>query len=135
MADTLCCRFYSLNISVFQLRSIAMNKAVFLDLEETIIESWHDPLLCNVDKIREILRNEETEDIHIFSFVISGNRDKEIFKERLKPFIEEVLGVRILTWPSVEEIRQEVLSFNNVVFDPLELITVWGKLRAFHDFY
>jgi hypothetical protein len=74
---------------------------IYLDLEETIIQSWHDPLLINVEKLRSWLHDHNAKKIHIFSFAIYNDRDSKLFEDSYKPMIERALQVEILTFPSI----------------------------------
>jgi hypothetical protein len=76
---------------------------IFLDLEETIINSWQDQLLVNTQKVKDWLREIGATEVDIFSFAIYNERDQEIFVRQMKPFLERVLEVKINTWPSVIE--------------------------------
>lgn len=111
-----------------------MNKMMFLDLEETIIRSWHNPTLCNVDYLRYLLNIEKVTEVHIFSFAIWNQADKDHFSQQLKPHIEQALGVRIRSWVSVSEINKVIRQFTSTVLEDWELADVWGKLRAFQDY-
>ena len=112
-----------------------MKKIVFLDLEETIIKSWHDPVLINVEKIRSFLKEHNTTKIHIFSFAIDNGMDKLKFNHSgLKKEIEDRLDVEIVATPSVQEIMKVCVSHTGNVFEMYEFKALWGKMRAFHDF-
>lgn len=111
-----------------------MKKMMFLDLEETIIRSWQNPTLCNIDYMRYLLANEKVEEVHIFSFAIWNQADKDVFSQRLKPHLEEALGVRIRSWVSVPEVNKVLKQFTGIVMEDWEMINVWGKMRAFQDY-
>ncbi len=111
-----------------------MNKIMFLDLEETLVKSWHDPVFCNTDLIKEILAVEEIKKVHMFSFAINDDSDKKIFEERFKKPLEKHFDIDIMSWMSIDEIMKEVFQFNGIAFEKFEFTTMWGKLKAFHDF-
>lgn len=111
-----------------------MKKLLFIDLEETIIRSWHDPTLCNVEFVKNIIREEKVEEIHIFSFAIFNQKDMDYFESNLKPFLETVLGVKILSWMSISELNKVIRRFTSVVLEDWELTDVWGKFRCFQDY-
>lgn len=111
-----------------------MRKVFFLDLEETIIISWSNTTLCNLELIKSIIKQEQVKFIGIFSFAIDNDKDKERFEKVLKPFLEAQLNVEIISWPSVEEIMKDVFKFNRTHFEKFEFTSIWGKLRAFQDF-
>jgi hypothetical protein len=111
-----------------------MNKILFLDLEETIIHSWYDPTLCNVDFVKKIIDTEKADEVHIFSYAISNQFDKDHFATNLKPFLESVLNVKIRSWMSIRDLNKILRKFSSVAVDDSELIDLWGKLRGFQDY-
>jgi len=111
-----------------------MDKILFLDLEETVIQSWDNPIFCNTDFILDILKQEQVKQVHIFSFAIYNDRDKKIFENTMKSGLEQHLGVEILSWVSIKELIEKIFNHTNTLFDENELITLWGKVRSFHDF-
>ena len=110
-----------------------MKKIFYFDLEETIIESWHDPLLCNVGKVRDFIAKNNIEQIHIFSAAIWNDVDKHTFEKSLKIFLEGVFNIEILSWPSMEDVWKET-QWKTVKFDNvMEMIAMIGKKRMFED--
>lgn len=110
-----------------------METRVFLDLEETIIHSWDDPRLMNVDKIRSFLEEKQVSEIQIFSFAISHDKDLEIFNLHMKEVIERVLNVKITKVFTVEEVCLIIRKNFGAFWDPFEIPLVWGKQKAFID--
>lgn len=107
---------------------------IFLDLEETIIESWSNPLLMNVGKIGNFVHTSGVQEVGIFSFAIWNEQDKIDFEERhIKQAIEMALGVPINEILTVPDIANEVFWKTGVRMDISEFITIWGKQRAFID--
>ena len=110
---------------------------LFFDLEETLIKSWQDPLLCNIARcqgVKEQLEAFDSVSFHVFSFAISNDADKQIFFNEIQPTLEKVLNISFGLVPSVEEITKEVIRFTKTRFEPWELPSVWGKPRSFSDF-
>lgn len=111
---------------------------VFLDLEETIIHSFSNPLLCNVQKIRKYLRKHSIKEIHIFSFAIYNIADQATFEREMKPAIEEALGVTVLSWPSVRDMLKADYELTGVYFDGgtevHDYITIRGKPQGFINY-
>ena len=107
---------------------------IFLDLEETVIESWDNPLLINIQKVKAFLKQREVTQISIFSFAIHNQKDKDDFNRHLKGKLQDVLGVIIEPIESLEDfckiIRQ---GRGGAVWEPFELGLVWGKFRSFVD--
>jgi len=70
---------------------------VFLDLEETVIESWNNPdwLSLKVDIIREVInvlkRENTTVQLGLMSWAVFDDADKETFNRRFRGHIEDAL--------------------------------------------
>lgn len=73
-----------------------MDKIFYFDLEETVIESWTDPILVNKATIERFIEENGIKDVHIFSAAIWNDRDKQIFERDLKSWIERVFSINIL---------------------------------------
>lgn len=112
-----------------------MNKKVlFLDLEETVIKSWDNPELINVDKIKNFIKKISPDEINILSVAIWCNSDVEIFMERYKGVIEKALAIRMnKVYAMSDFIKQS--SWGNCSFESrMESMMVVGKFRIFEDF-
>ena len=109
------------------------SKVFFFDLEETVIECWSNPILCNKDKIISFIQQNNVEEVHIFSAAIWDDRDKSIFEKTLKSWLEDTFNIKILSWPSMTEVWKEtqwkICKFENVQ----EIIAMIGKKRMFED--
>jgi hypothetical protein len=107
---------------------------VWLDLEQTVISIWHDPVLINVEKIKAWLDNRDIKTINIFSFAVWNQADRDQFNAGMRDMIEQALGRRIDTVPTCEEIKRAVFDSKGTVFDLSEFISIWQKEKAFHDY-
>jgi hypothetical protein len=111
-----------------------MNTKIFLDLELTIVESWTDPTLVNVDKIRATLEKFGVTEVGIFSFAIWDDGDvSDFYKRKLNTLIETALGVKISQILTIPEIAKVVFWKTGLMMDVPEFISTWGKPRAFID--
>lgn len=112
-----------------------MTKKVFLDLEETIITCWDDPVLMNVQRLRDLLERLSVKEVDIFSFAVWTDVDVMKFNTDMRMMIETALNVQVRkTWP-VSEIKQVVChKMGGAVFSTSEFCALWGKVRAFPDF-
>lgn len=110
---------------------------VFLDLEETIIQSWYNPTLVNVSSIRTALRDVfDIESVGIFSFAIGNNTDREKFISQFMPMIENALEVRVDLDRIVtcDEMMKNSRELHGCVFESwADYINVVGKGGAFID--
>lgn len=111
-----------------------MNKLVYLDLEETVIRSMSNPILCNIDWIKQLLSKEQVTEVHIFSFALLNRFDQDVFAVNIKAGLEKVLGVRIRSCPSIQQINKVIRSFTGFVVEDWEFTNHYDKLRAFHDY-
>ena len=112
---------------------ISKQKIFYFDLEETVITSWEEALLCNKHKVDSFIAQNDVKEIHIFSAAIWNDRDKEVFEKQLKNWLENIFDVKILSWPSMTDVWKEtnwkMVKFENV----MELISTIGKKRMFED--
>ncbi len=107
---------------------------IFFDLEETLILSWTDHYLCNRNKIIEFLDFYDIKEIHIFSFAIWNDDDKQHFNTEIKPFIEDNYKVCILSAPSVQEMRHSDTELTGIHYDSItDYISIRGKVGAFEN--
>lgn len=106
---------------------------VFLDLEETVIDSWDSGLLINITKVKTWLSSLGIKEVSVFSAAIWNDSDKNAFNNHLKIPLEEALEVKILDWVSMEEVWRST-SWKAVTFDSVcEMISLIGKKRMFED--
>lgn len=112
-----------------------MKRIVFLDLEETVIVSWQNPAMINIEKVRAFFRADKVTEVHIFSFAIDNDNDKQHFElSGMRKQIEDMLEIKIVANPSVQEIMRFCRKHTGNTFDMREFKLLWGKMRAFHDF-
>lgn len=113
-----------------------MDKFVWLDLEGTVIATWDDPELGNIQKVRQWLKNEGAKAVGIFSFAIDDDKDKTYFKNSFTlKALEQALGVMITRIVTVEEVRHAIMLKNKVKLEGLwEVKQLWSKERGFIDF-
>lgn len=111
-----------------------MKTILFLDLEETIIQSWENHTLMNIDKIKFIIDKTEPDEINIFSGAIWCGDDVFKFTSKLKNTLEQALSITInKAFPMSEVIR--LSSWGNCAFENrMESMIVVGKFRIFEDF-
>lgn len=112
------------------------NIKVFLDLEDTIINSWLNPTLINVGVIRTWIDSMvETDDVEIsiFSFAIWDDKDKVDFVGTgVKASIEKALNVKVVEWLSVAEMQQIIETWSGFRYtDRTDFMQLHGKHDAF----
>jgi len=112
------------------------NIKVFLDLEDTIINSWLNPTLINVGVIRAWIDSMvETDDaeISIFSFAIWDDKDKADFVGTgVKASIEKALNVKVVEWLSVEDMQRIIETWSGFRYvDRTDFMQLHGKHDAF----
>ncbi|MDD5149809.1 MAG: hypothetical protein PHC28_04925 [Flavobacterium sp.] len=108
-----------------------------MDLEETIITSWSDFLFSqtnamNIKEVKSWLLAREIKEVNIFSAAIWNKGDKEIFADQMKNDLEELLGVIIIKWPSIEDLMKETKKFDRYHYEnTTEYIQQNGKFISF----
>lgn len=110
----------------------------FIDLEQTIIESWDNPALINVNKIRSWLIANRATSVSIFSFAIWDDKDKRKFDDELRPRIQSALDLPVMMWPSVQDMMRADFNHTGVRFEEghavSEFIQLRGKEQGFFNF-
>ena len=111
-------------------------KTIWLDLEETIIDSWNSGLLVNASKIRKWLNDNDCGDIHIWSFAIWNEKDQSEFETSgMKDSIERILRRQILSYPSVIDMHKFVYQYEKVRYDgTTDFMSINGKHWSFIKF-
>lgn len=73
-------------------------KIIFLDLEETLVNSWDDLRLCNSSKVSCFLDSHRTDsnplDIVLFPFAVYDDKDVDYFNANIKDWLEEKYNIR-----------------------------------------
>jgi FMN phosphatase YigB (HAD superfamily) len=110
-----------------------MDKVWVFDLEETVIQSWDNPVLCNVDRVRTFIKDNNIKDVHIFSAAIWNEQDKHHFEVKLKSFLENAFEINIVSWPSMEDAWKNSHWHGTFFEGVCELLTLIGKKRLFED--
>lgn len=105
----------------------------FLDLEETIIHSFSDPVLCNVQKIKSFLRMAEATEVHIFSYAIYNDADRELFDREIKPNIERALDIKVASCITVPEMVKADSDLTGLRFEKGHEVSEFIQLRGKKD--
>jgi len=105
----------------------------FLDLEETIIHSFSDPVLCNVQRIRSFLKKAGATEVHIFSYAIHDDFDRETFNKHIKPTVELALGVKVMSCVTVPEMVKADYEYTGVKFEKGHEVSEFIQLRGKKD--
>ena len=110
------------------------NQTVFVDLEETLIESWDDHRICKRQKVRDFIKAHGHE-VELFSFAVWNEKDRDIFSASLQDWIQvehEIIFKKIHT---LQDVARTVRDYRSVHYETLnDVITLHGKDRAFEDF-
>lgn len=113
-------------------------RILFLDLEQTIIDVWHEANIIKeqVPFIKEVIRKFKPEHIGIFSFAIDNDDDKEHFRNKMKSDIEEAIETKVNMQHviSVQEMIKLVKKVNHTVgMDFQDFFTWFNKEKALID--
>lgn len=106
---------------------------VFLDLEETLIDSWDEgnTLLFNVEKVKSLLTNvgASTVTLGLMSWAVWDSKDKFTFNEKFRKPLEDALGFQFDTnfvW-SMEDWQHEASKATGKFLTKEDLFDVCGK--------
>lgn len=108
-------------------------KTIWLDLEQTIITCWNDPLICNQVKVSRYVREQQPDFVNIFSFAVYNDDDRRQFDETMREWLSRAFDFKINHVATVEEMKRVSMGSRGVDFSIHEYISIWGKERAFID--
>jgi hypothetical protein len=103
-----------------------------------VINGWGDFEIVNRQKILSVLRHWNPDHVHVFSFAIHDEDNRDRFNKWCRPHIERAIGRQFELVPTVDGditaacAAQMRLHPSTVTFR--DLIDFWGKGRAFEDF-
>ena len=105
---------------------------IFLDLEETVITSWAEGMLCNSSRVRDFLASHDAKSFTVFSFAVWNDKDKQDFEKLHRRGLERALDCKVAACPSVEDFMRADTALTGVHFDSLtDFISIRGKVGAF----
>jgi hypothetical protein len=111
---------------------------IFLDLEQTVIDTWDSQCLINIERVSGVLKDHFAIGktvMHIFSFAIWNDEDERNFRSDLEVRLMEALGLHTrFIVHSVDQIGSDLFRSTKVCWERNELITCLGKQGAFTDF-
>jgi hypothetical protein len=110
-----------------------MDTAFFLDLEETVIDSWGSARLVNTDSVRKFLRLQGAQKVGVFSFAIQTDSDRQEFFDKIAPNLAKALDIEFRRdCPTVAELRALDQHVTSTWFDSVfDFIQLRGKQQAF----
>lgn len=115
---------------------------LFLDLEDSIItpvlEGWPNVHLINVNKIRRVINEFKPDSLHIFSFAIWNELEKQRFSMFVQERIESALGMKLGLIPMVDvEIKHaccNIMRISPSVVEFNDMSEFWSKQESFRLF-
>jgi hypothetical protein len=105
---------------------------VFIGLEETVIDNWHNGMLVNASRVREFLAQQDSTYFTIFSFAIWKEEDKLDFEKRHRQWLEKALDGIVLNVLSVQEMAEADENVTGMSWKQLsDFVSIRGKMGAF----
>lgn len=113
-------------------------RLLFLDLEDTVItpvvDGWRNAELINVNKIKQVIRQFEPDDVNLFSFALHDSTELQKFNMHCRPMIEAAIGPLSLT-PTVDDhilpCCCKVTGIHPDRIDFSDMSAFWSKHQAF----
>ncbi len=109
-------------------------KYLFLDLENTVIDSWDNLIILNNPEVHKNIKSISPDKVGIFSFAIWNEADKDKFFLSLMNSLNQLYNIQIdpnLVY-SLEEVKQAVAG--NIKLSNNDFIKCFGKDLAFIKF-
>lgn len=106
---------------------------IFLDLEETVIDSWDSGLLVNSGQVRDFLKQQDVTNVTIFSFAVWDTNDQKTFDKQHRRILQRALDTGIVLVPTVQDFMHSDTELTGVEWhgDVTEFICLRGKVGAF----
>ena len=114
-----------------------MKKHLFLDLEETLIDSIEKQQLLQgeVLKVKNFIKHHQIKEFGIFSFAIDTAEDvAKLLDSKLVTRLESEFSATCTSIKHTSFLRRQTLICSGCNFDLFEFKSVWGKERAFIDY-
>ena len=116
-----------------------MNKHLWLDLEDTaitpVVHGWLNTRVMNVKKIKSFIAEFKPNAVHIFSFAIWNEFERNAFNLGTRPTLEDALGVKFSTVPTVDDdiipVATRMMNMGDGSVDFQEMSNFWGKHETF----
>lgn len=100
-----------------------------------MVEGWWKVELINIDKIKAVMTKFQPHFIHIFSFAIWNEQERDKFSAAVRPLIEKELGMPLSLVPTVDDdiipVCCKVMNLATSTVDFQEMSNFWGKAGAF----
>lgn len=109
-----------------------MNRVVYFDLEQTVIDDWYQGNPVNIHKVREFIKHNEIDEIRIFSFAIYSDPDIKIFNTQYKEWLELMFRVKIVGIMPEKEVTNMITEHYNVEF--ADIFNVLDKQFCFIEY-
>ena len=112
----------------------------FFDLEETLITDWHDPVLTNVQRVREWIKANGVTEAGIFSWAIWDEKDVNKFNLEMKRWLEDAFGFKVTQVVIKRDAvaiaaKHKGLRFDiNDPLDVADMASIFGKHGIFTEF-
>ena len=106
---------------------------IFLDLEETVIDSWDSGLLVNSSQVRDFIKSQQASNVTIFSFAVWDANDQKTFDKQHRRVLQRALDTGIALVPTVQDFMLSDTKLTGVDWqgDVTEFICLRGKVGAF----
>ena len=114
-----------------------MKKHLFLDLEETLIDSIEKQQLLQgeVLKVKNFIKHHQIKEFGIFSFAIDTALEMvDLLKSRLLAVLQTELESECKSIQYTDKLRRNALICTGCNLDLFVFKTIWGKERAFIEF-
>lgn len=109
-----------------------MKKILFLDLENTVIDTWEGQnIVSNKNQIREWIKSHNFDEVVVFSFAIWNDDDKAEFKGNIKPRLESIFDIKFNEEVfSIEDIKRFTQNQMKCLVDRDDIFA-FGKQQGF----
>jgi len=109
---------------------------LYLDLEDTVIDSWDSRLIKPVQckRIKDFMEFCKYEEFSIFSYAIWNDADREVFNAKIRPMLEKYFECECVHVPTVQEMMETDHKLTGLHFNSIsDYIRIRGKADGFRN--
>lgn len=112
---------------------------LWLDLEDTVItpvlDGWFNTHMINVQKVKAFIAEFKPDYVHLFSFAIWNEFERNAFNIGTRPMLEKSLGIQLGAIPTVDDdiipVACRVMNISPETVNFQEMSNFWGKHETF----
>lgn len=88
------------------------SKNLYLDLEGTLIRGFNNPSILHKDIVIDFIKQYQPTNIYVFSYAISSEEDKEVFKKTLESLLSKEFNIQFNGVISIDDMIRTISQYD-----------------------